>query len=212
MNPVLLTIYGDRTCQLTATNSTLSMDVLKILTGNSVTIKSVNIPRAEKGLTISSNTVTLTKTPASGANITVYKSNSFGENVTKLTKVAGAPASATEFSVSGTTVTFYAGETGVVNCFYYESLESEVLEAVAGARPVFKANAKCLIQSISNKKLYMGDIMINACNVSPSISFGAQNSSDTPSPAELQLELLSLNDIAPYVIAASEISASSNLM
>ncbi|MDD4298630.1 MAG: hypothetical protein PHS98_03265, partial [Bacilli bacterium] len=71
---------------------------------------------------------------------------------------------------------------------------------------------KCLIQSISNKKLYMGDIMINACNVSPSISFGAQNSSDTPSPAELQLELLSLNDIAPYVIAASEISASSNLM
>lgn len=188
------------------------MDVLKILTGNSVSIKTVNIPRVEKGLTISSNTVTLKKTPVVSANITIYKSNAYGENVTKLTKVAGAPASANEFSISGTTVTFFAGTTGTVNIFYYESVESEVLESVAGARPIFKANAKCLLQSISNKKLYMGDIMINACNVSPSISFGGQNSSDTPSPAELQLELLSLNDIAPYVIACSEITASADLM
>jgi len=210
-NPVLLTIYGDRTCQLTATNSTLSMDVLKILTGNSVTIKTVNIPRVEKGLTITSNSVTLSKTPANGANITVYKSNSFGENITKMTKVT-TPATATEFSVAGSTINFYAGTTGVVNVYYFESVESEVLEAIAGARPIFKANAKCLLQSISNKKLYMGDIMINACNVSPSISFGGQNSSDTPSPAELQLELLSLNDVAPYIITASEITSSADLM
>lgn len=187
------------------------MDVLKILTGNSVTIKTVNIPRVEKGLTITSNSVTLSKTPANGANITVYKSNSFGENVTKMTKVT-TPASATEFSVSGSTISFFTGTTGVVNVFYFESVESEVLESNAGARPIFKANAKCLLQSISNKKLYMGDIMINACNVSPSISFGGQNSSDTPSPAELQLELLSLNDVAPYVIAASEITSSADLM
>lgn len=202
----------NRTCQLTATNSTLSMDVLKILTGNSVSIKSVNVPRVQKGLAITSNTVTLSKTPTTGANMTVYKSNVNNENITKLTKVTGTPASAAEFAVSGTTVSFFVGETGVVNAYYYETVESEVLESIAGARPIFKANAKCLLQGISNKKLYMGDIMINACQVSPSISFGGKNSSDTPDPASLSLEILSLNDIAPYIIACSEITASADLM
>lgn len=54
--------------------------------------------------------------------------------------------------------------------------------------------------------------MINACQVSPSISFGGKNSSDTPDPASLSLEILSLNDIAPYIIACSEITASADLM
>jgi len=210
-NPVLLKIYGDRTCTLDATNSTLSFDVLKILTGSSVTIKTVNVPRTEKGLVIGSNTATLGKTPAVGANITIYKSNAFGENVTKMTKVT-TPATATEYSVAGTTVTFFAGTTGTINAFYYEAVESEVLEAISGARPIMKANAKVLIQSISNSKLYMGDIMINACQISPSISFGAKNSSDSPDPSNFSLELLSLNNIAPYVMACSEITASADLM
>jgi hypothetical protein len=210
-NPVLLTIYGDRTCTLTATNSTMSMDLLKILTGNTVTIKSVNVPRVEKALAITSNSVTLAKTPATGANVTVYMSNAYNENVTKLTKTASAPT-AGQFSITGTTITLASGTTGTLNVYYFEAVESEVLEAIAGARPIFKANAKVLLQSISNKKLYMGDIMINACNVSPSISFGGKNSSDTPDPATLELELLSLNDIAPYIIAVSEISSTSDLL
>lgn len=162
-------------------------------------------------MTITSNTVTLSKTPAVGANITIYKSNAFNENVTKMTKVT-TPASANEFSLTGTTVNFFAGTTGTVNVFYYEAVESEVLESNSGARPIMKANAKCLIQSISNSKLYMGDIMINACQISPSVSFGAKNSSDSPDPSNLSLELLSLNNIAPYVIACSEITSAENLM
>ncbi len=201
-NPVIVTIKGDRTCKLQADNSVLSMEYLKILTGNSVVAKTVNEPKSEKKVPITSNTATLTGTPLVSANITVYLSNANGENLTKLTKVASAPT-AGQFSISGSVITVASGTTGVLNAYYYVATEMEVLEATAGTAPIYKCQGIVLLQGTSNGRLYKGIIDCPAVQVSPSVTISGKNSSDAPDANSLELDLLSTSTY-PYAIQAVE--------
>lgn len=210
MNPVILTIKGDRTCKLSASNATLSTDYIKLLTGNSVTTKTVDTPKVDKKLAITSNSATLTKTPSANADVTIYLSNANGENITKLTKVASAPT-AGQFSITGSTVTLASGTTGVINAYYFTSVEVEAQEAVSGVTPTYSCKGVCLLTSTSNKKLYRGIIDMPNVQVSPSVTLAGKNSSDAPDANTLELDLLSTGTY-PYAIQASEISTSNDVL
>ena len=211
MNPVLLKIFfGDRTCQLTADNSTLSMEQLSVMLGTTVTVKTVNVPKYEKNVQISGTTATLSGEPVVGENVTIYTTNANRENLVKLTKVASAPTG-NQFSVTGSTITVPATITGQLNVYYFEQEESEVLSAVASTSPVYKCYANCLLQSISNSKLYAGNILLNNTQIAPSITLGGSNASETPEASQIVLELLSLNGQAPYEIICREIESSDEI-
>ena len=210
MNPVLLKIYGDRTCQLSAENSTLGMDQLTIMLNNKPIVKTTSIPKDEKGVVISGTTATLSGTPVLSENVTVYLSNANRENIQKLTKVTSAPT-AGQFSISGSTITVASGVSGVLNCYYFESIEAEVLEAGSSVGAIYKCYAKCLIQSISNKRLYAGNILMPNTQINPSVTFGGSNSSDVPESSSIVLDLLSINGVSPYTIIAHEITSESEL-
>lgn len=210
MNPVILTIKGDRTCKLSASSSTLSTDYIKLLTGNSVTTKTVNTPKRDKELSITSNTATLTKTPAVGANVTVFLSNANGENITKLNKTSSAPT-AGQYSITGSTITVASGTTGVLNVYYFVAEEVEAQEATSGVTPTYSCKGVCLLTSTSNKRLYRGIIDMPNVQVSPSVTLAGKNSSDAPDANTLELDLLSTGTY-PYAIQASEISTSNEVL
>ncbi|MGL5328305.1 MAG: hypothetical protein ACRDD7_03480 [Peptostreptococcaceae bacterium] len=206
-NPVILKIYGDRTCQLTASNSTISMDMLRIMTGNTVAMKTIAMPYVKKAMAISGNKVTLATEIASGENVTVYLSNDKGENLTKLRRVSSGTPAAGEFTVgvNNKDITFATGTTGFANVYAFTNEESEAIEARGGAFPVYKAKGVCLLTSTTNGRLYKGVIDMPACQISPSVSLAGKNSSDAPDANSLTLDLLDSNGY-PYAIQAKEIS------
>ncbi len=210
MNPVLLKIYGDRDCQLTAENSTLSMEQLSIMLNTAVVVKSVNVPKYEKGVAISGTTATIVGTPAANTNVTVYTTNANKENLVKLTKVASAPTG-NQFSISGSVITVSATISGNINVYFFEAQEAEVLTATASTASVYKAYANCLLQSISNSRLYAGNILLNNCQITPSVTFGGSNAAETPESSSLTLDLLSLNGVAPYEIICYEVTSADEI-
>jgi len=186
------------------------MEQLSIMLGTSVTVKTANVPKYEKKVAISGTTATLTGTPASNANVTIYTTNTNGENLVKLTKVPSAPTG-NQFSISSQTITVPSTITGSLNIYYFEAEESEVLSASASTSPIYKCYANCLLQSISNSKLYAGNILLNNIQIAPSISFGGSNSSDAPESSSIVLDLLALNSLAPYEIICREITSSDEI-
>lgn len=176
----------------------------------SVTVKSVNVPKYEKGVAISGTTATLTGTPASNTNVTVYTTNANGENLVKLTKVTSAPTG-NQFSISSQTITVPSTLSGNLNVYYFVAKEAEVLSATASTASVYKAYANCLLQSISNNRLYAGNILLNNCQITPSVTFGGSNSAETPESSALTLDLLSLNGLAPYEIICYEVESSDEI-
>lgn len=197
-NGIILKIFGDRDVVLSANNAVLSDNMLEIMTGNVKSIKTINRPIEDKKLVISANAATLTKTPSGTGDITIFMSNSNGEDITKLTKVANSPTSG-QYSVSGTTVTLASGTTGVLNAYYFESAEQEVIEAKANAYPIYSAIGECLATSTSNKKVYFCNIHMPNVQISPSISISAKNSSESPDTNPISLDLLSI-DTYPYAL------------
>lgn len=210
MNPILLKIYGDRSCQLNAENSTLSMEQLSIMLNTTVTVQTKNVPKYEKGVAITGTTATISGTPASNTNITVYTTNANKENLVKLTKVASAPTG-NQFSITGSVITVPSTLSGNLNVYFFESQEAEVLSAVASSASIYKAYANCLLQSISNGRLYAGNILLNNCQITPSVTFGGSNSAETPESSSLVLDLLSLNNLAPYEIICYEVASADEI-
>lgn len=210
-NPVILKIYGDRTCQLVASNSTISMEMLRIMTGNSPSVKTVAMPYVKKSLNISGNKVVLEKEIAPTENVTVYMSNDKGENLAKLEKVTGTPTTG-QFAVGANNkdITFATGTTGKANVYAFTNEESESIEAKAGAFPVYKSKGVCLLTSTTTGRLYKGVIDLPAVQVSPSVSLAGKNSSDAPDANSLTLDLLATNGY-PYAIQAKEIADKSEL-
>lgn len=209
-NPVLLKIFGDRTCQLTADNSTLSMEQLAVMLGTTVTVKTVNIPKYEKGVAITGTTATISGTPVVGQNVTVYTTNANKENLVKLTKVASG-AVGNQFSITGSVITVPGTITGNLNVYFYEAEETEVLDATASTSPVYKCYANCLLQSISNSKLYAGNILLPNTQIAPSITLGGSNAAETPESSSIVLDLLSLNGQPPYSIICREVNSSDEI-
>ena len=200
-NDKYLTLYGDRNCQLTADAVANSVELLK-LKGNTVTVKTTQVLKPVKGLVIVSDKVTLPSTPVANKPMTIYLSNSAGDNLTKLTKAETVPASANEYSITGSEISLFAGTTGYVNAYYYEEEEREVIDFKSGTPKIYKAYGKVLLQSISTKFIYAGDIIMPAVQILPTQNFTGDNSVTAPSPNTITLDLLKMGDLAPYSISA----------
>lgn len=197
-NGVILKLYGDRTVTLNANNAVFSDDMMQIMTGNIKTTKTINRPAEDIKLTISANTATLSKTPSGTGDMSIFLSNANGEDITRLTKVASAPTTG-QYSITGSTVTLASGTTGYLNAYYFESVEQEVIEAMANSYPIYRAIGECLATSTSNKKVYFCNIDMPNVQISPSITISTKNSSDAPDPNPISLDLLSINTY-PYAL------------
>ena len=153
-------------------------------------------------MVIVSDKVTLPSTPVANKPMTIYLSNSAGDNLTKLTKAETVPASANEYSITGSEISLFAGTTGYVNAYYYEEEEREVIDFKSGTPKIYKAYGKVLLQSISTKFIYAGDIIMPAVQILPTQNFTGDNSVTAPSPNTITLDLLKMGDLAPYSISA----------
>jgi hypothetical protein len=169
-----------------------------IMTGNIKTTKTVNRPVEDNKLTISANSVTLSKTPSATGDVSIFLSNVSGEDITRLTKVASAPTVG-QYSIVDKVVTLASGTTGYVNAYYFESVEQEVIEAHANSYPIYRAIGECLATSTSNKKVYFCNIDMPNVQISPSITISTKNSSDAPDTNPISLDLLSINTY-PYAL------------
>ena len=201
-NGVILKLFGDRTVTLNANNAVFSGDMMQIMTGNVKTTKTINKPTEDIKLTVSANSVTLSKTPSVTGDVSIFLSNAFGEDVTRLTKVASAPTTG-QYSIVDKVITLASGTTGYVNAYYFESVEQEVIEALANTYPIYRAIGECLATSTSNKKVYFCNIDMPNVQISPSIGISAKNSSDAPDTNPIALDLLSINTY-PYALQFTE--------
>jgi len=197
-NGVILKLFGDRTVNLTANNAVFSDDMMQIMTGNVKSAKTANRPVEDIKLTISANTVTLSKTPSATGDVSIFLSNANGEDVTRLTKVASAPTVG-QYSIVDKIITLTSGTTGFINSYYFESIEQEIIEALANSYPIYRAIGECLATSTSNKKVYFCNIDMPNVQISPSINISAKNSSDAPDTNPISLDLLSINTY-PYAL------------
>ena len=136
-------------------------------------------------------------------NITVFTTNSNGEDLIPLTKVASAPTG-NQFSLTGSTITVPATVTGSINAYYFISQEVESIAGVGGATGIYKCYAKCVLQSISNKRFYSGDIVMPNAQISSDVNIGGSNAAEVPENSSIVLDLLSLNNEFPYTINAYE--------
>ena len=56
-----------------------------------------------------------------------------------------------------------------------------------------------------------GNILLNNCQITPSVTFGGSNSAETPESSSLVLDLLSLNNLAPYEIICYEVASADEI-
>jgi hypothetical protein len=117
-NAKLVGFSTNREAKITLQDSIFDNKAIAMLTGNDLVAGVKKVDRNEIG-TITSNTITLAKTPQ-GAIVSVFKLNTDGTNGTEYT--LGTPATnATDYSVSGKILTFHTSVTnGTQFKIYYQ--------------------------------------------------------------------------------------------
>lgn len=188
-NPKLLTIYGDRTTSMSANSASMSVELLRIMTGQGIVAKTKLVDVEPELVEVSGSSATLKEAPALSGGISVYETDGFGRNTKKLSKVSSSPSTG-QFSVSGTTVTVHSGTTGKIRVYYQVSKEVEVIEAKGGTPPTFRMTAKAVAKDLETGLLYACDIEIPKATVSSSYSISGKNSSETPDNVPVTVDML----------------------
>lgn len=188
-NKKLLTVYGDRTTSLSANSASMSVDLLRIMTGQGVVTKTKIVDAEPELVAISGTSATLKEVPATSAPITVWLTDGFGRNTTKLQKVSSAPQ-AGQFSIASGTITVASGTTGKLRVYYQVSKEVETIEAKGGTPPTFRMTAKAVAKDLETGLMYACDIEIPKATVSSSYSISGKNSSDTPDAVPITIDML----------------------
>lgn len=188
--PIRFTLYGDTTTTLTGTFGTISPELLRVMTGNVVTAKTVAVDVIDKGVAISSSTATLTKgVPSVGRELTVYVADSNGRNKTLLS--AGTPASdATKYSISGSTITVNEAVTGTLNVYYMTDKEVEAIEAAPSTHSIYSMVGICTGYDVDTGAIYRGSIEIPSAQMSSNYNWGAKNSQDVPDDQTVEITCL----------------------
>lgn len=203
-NPKLLTIYGDRTTSMSANSASMSVDLLRIMTGQGIVAKSKLVDVEPEVVTITNTSATLKEAPATSSPLTVYLTDGFGRNIQKLTKVSASPTTG-QYSINGTTITVASGLTGKLRVYYQVSKEVEIIEAKGGTPPTFRMTAKAVAKDLETGLMYACDIEIPKATVSSSYSIGGKNSSETPDNVPVTVDMLHDSEKGyPYAITFME--------
>lgn len=188
-NQKIMSIFGDRECQLSASVGTMSMELIEIMTGSPSLVKTKSMDEVEV-LDIISNKVTLKEIPSSSAVITVYKLDQYGKSIKPaLEKVSSAPID-NQFAVSSKDVTFKTGTSGKVKVVYKYDKEIETVEAKDIKPRSYKMTGMCVVREIESGKLYKGQIEIPNGSIVPNTSIGAKNDAGVPDAIDLQIDMM----------------------
>lgn len=203
-NPKIMSIFGDRECQLAASVGTMSMELIEVMTGASSLVKTKQMDEVQVS-DIISNKVTLAETPSTGVTITVYKLDQYGKSIKPaLDKVASAPSD-NQFSVAGKDITFKTGTSGKVKVVYKYDKEIETVEALDIKPKAYKMTGMCVVREIESGKLYKGQIEIPNGSIVPNTSIGAKNDAGVPDAVELQIDMMVDSLLKyPYALNFSE--------
>lgn len=206
-NMKLLTVYGDRSTQLSANSASMSVDLLRIMTGQGVVAKTKLVDAEPSVVAINGGSATLPEIPATGSTMSVWLTDGFGRNTRKLTKVASAPTDG-QYSITGGTITVSSTTTGKLKVYYQVSKEVEVIEAKGGTPPTFRMTAKAVAKDLETGLTYACDIEIPKATVASSYSISGKNSSDTPDSVPISIDMLQDTEKGyPYAITFSETMA-----
>ena len=188
--PIRFTLYGETTTILNGTFGAISPELLRVMTGNVITVKNVPVDVIDKGIAINSSTATLTKgTPVIGREITVYVADANGRNKTLLK--TGTPATdPTAYSISGTTVTVNVAVTGKLNIYYLTDKEVQVIEAKPSSHAIYELVGIVTGQDVDTGAIYRGSIEIPSAQMSSNYNWGAKNSQDVPDDQTVEITCL----------------------
>lgn len=205
--PVRFTLYGETTTLINGTFGTISPELLRVMTGNIITSKTVPIDVIDKGIAIASNTATLTKGVVStGKALTVYVADEYGRNKTLL-KV-GTPASdPTAYSISGLIITVHTTVTGKLNVYYMTDKEVQAIEAKPSTHQIYELAGICTGQDIDTGAIYRGVIEIPSAQMSSNYNWGAKNSQDVPDDQSVEITCLFDSTVGyPYRILFEQVA------
>lgn len=189
---------------MTANNASMSVEMFRIMTGQSSVIKSVTTDKVVNGIAISGTTATLPEAPKTSGALTVFLADSKGRDFQELTKVASAPTNG-QYSITGTTITVASGTAGTLNVSYQIDEEREVIEAKGGTPPTFRMVGKCVAKDLETGLLYSADIIMPKATVSASYEIKGANKAEAPDSVPLELDLLFDSSVGyPFAITFKE--------
>lgn len=198
-NPKLLTLYGDRNCQLTASTATQTTDLIKVMFNTTSIVKTKSLPVVET-LTVSGGVFTLSKTPASGIAPTIFKVDTTTGKELKPALVAGTPTTnPTDYSISGTTVTCNSSVTKI-SVSYNAEIEVEALEMSDNTPKNWEACGILYCKEIETGNLYKAWLELPNISILPNASMSAKNENGAPDPVELTVDLMVGADGYPYAL------------
>lgn len=189
-SPVRFTLYGDTTTLINGVFGAISPELLRVMTGNVITTKTLAVDVIDKGVAISSSTASVTKgVPSTGKSLTIYVADDKGRNKTLLS--AGTPASdPTKYSISGSTITVNEAVTGKLNIYYMVDKEVEAIEAKPSSHGVYEMVGICTAQDVDTGAVYRGSIEIPSAQMSSNYNWGAKNSQDVPDDQTVEITCL----------------------
>jgi len=201
-NPKLLTIYGDRDCKLEGTTATMTTDLMKIMSNNSVVTKTTPEQFVET-LTLSGGVFTLTNTPSIGITPTIFKVDADGK-IVKPALVVGTPATnATDYSIASTAITCHSSVTKI-KVFYDSDVTVETIEAKDNTPKNYEVKGLLVCKEIETGNLYTAWIDCPNATVQPSFTLQGKNDSAAPDAVTVNIDLLVGADGYPYKLAFIE--------
>lgn len=163
-NAKLVGFSSNREAKLTLEDAIFDNDALAMLTGNAISIAAKEIYYNES-LTVASNAVTLTKTPAdSGALLGLFAVNTDGTLGTEITYDA-SPATG-EYSTSGKTVSLYAGDyadAATLKAYYKVDTATDAATITVSSSAfggTFKVVLDCLVKDELTKVDYAAQLIV----------------------------------------------------
>lgn len=186
----LAKFYGDRTTTLSGTTATMTADLLKILSSNTLEEKSAKAVQVVEDLKGTSGSFTLGQTPSTtNATIVVYAISEQGIS-TKLKKTDSSPSDATEFKADGTAITTDSSVTAI-RAFYFVDKDTVTIEGKDFVAKNYEFEALLVAKNIEDGKIYYASLQAPNVTVNPTFSLTSVNSADAPDNVELNISLLS---------------------
>lgn len=195
-NSKLVGFSSNREARLNLEDAIFDNEALAMLTGNDIAEGAKSVHYNEL-LTVSSNAITLSKTPNASGMLGLFAVNADGTNGTEITAATPATPVAGTYYISGKNITLSSGEYAngaKIRAYYYVTTGSDAKtvkvtsDAFGGS---FKVVLDCLIRDEYTKADYAGQIIVPNAKFEDNFSFSFAAEGE---PAVLTLPLEVLKD------------------
>ena len=198
-NPKLLTLYGDRDCQLTGTTATQTVDLIKVMSNAVSSVKTKHLP-IEETIVISGGKFTLANTPSTGIAPTIYAVDANTGKELKPALVVGTPATnATDYSINAKEITCNSAVTKI-KVYYDTDIEVETIEMNDSTSKNYEGYGLLVAKDVITGQLYKAWIECPNMSIALNNKVGAKNDTGAPDAVEITVDLMQGADGYPYAL------------